>query len=63
MSWGFTLDPYDTVAEIIKSWEPSECKNEKDYEESLYKELSSRLKKQKIQRQYGSSPKSSVISS
>lgn len=54
ISGGFTLDPFDTVREIIKSWEPKGCTTEKDFEKSLYDKLREKLKNQKIQRQYGS---------
>lgn len=54
MSWGFTLDPFGTVKEIIESWQPINCNTEKDFEESLSKELENKLKNQKIQKQYGS---------
>ena len=54
MNWGFTLDQFDTVIDIVKSRNPIGCKNEKNYEESLFQELIAKLKKQNIQREYGS---------
>ena len=54
MSWGFTLDPFGTVLEVIKAWRPTNCKTEKDFEKSLLKELHNTLKNQKSQPQYGS---------
>ena len=54
MSWGFTLEPFGTVIEVIESWQPKDCKTEKDYEKSLLLELRQQLVKQTIQTQYGS---------
>lgn len=53
MSWGFALDPFGTVLEIIDSWKPRNCKTEKDFERSLSSLLSQKLKKQNIETQYG----------
>jgi len=54
MGWGFTLDPFGTVLEVIESWQPKGCKTEKNYEESLLQKLRRELKNQIIQTQYGS---------
>jgi hypothetical protein len=58
ISFGFTLDPFGTVREIIESWEPKGCTTEKDFENSLYEKLREKLKYQKIQTQYGSGEQS-----
>lgn len=50
---GFTLDPFGTVNEVIKSWQPKGCKEELDYRDSLYKEIQEKLKDQKVQKEYG----------
>jgi hypothetical protein len=54
MSLGFTLDPFGTVKEIIVAWQPKRSRTEKGYKESLVTELGAKLKKQKIDPEYGS---------
>jgi len=54
MAWGFTLDPFGTVHEVIESWRPKGYTPEKEFEQSLLRKLQRELKKQKIQTQYGS---------
>lgn len=54
MTWGFTLDPFDTVKEIIEAWDASKCTTERQCEQSLARELQNALVNQKIERQYGS---------
>ncbi|RLG26935.1 hypothetical protein DRN85_01605 [Methanosarcinales archaeon] len=54
MSLGFTIEPYGTVEEVIKSWKPRGCATEKEFEQSLSRKLEKELKNQKIQTQYGS---------
>ncbi|MEK6978326.1 MAG: hypothetical protein AABX40_08045 [Candidatus Hydrothermarchaeota archaeon] len=51
MFW--SLDPFGTVKGVIESWQPKGCTTEKDFEQSLLKELQKKLKKQRIQTQYG----------
>jgi hypothetical protein len=50
----YKFDPCGKVAKIIKTWEPKDCKTEKDYEQSLLIELKKNLAGIKIQSQYGS---------
>jgi len=54
MGWGFTLDPFGTVKEIIQAWDADNCTTEKQCEQSLAKELERALVNQKVERQYGS---------
>jgi len=46
-------DDAGAVVDLIKKWLPSECKTEKDYEESLYLFLHSELGAVQITKQFG----------
>lgn len=54
MAWGFTLDAFGTVKEIIEAWDAYKCTTEKQCEQSLANALEKALVNQKIERQYGS---------
>ena len=49
----FGPNPFEEVWTVIKSWKPRGCKNEKDYEKSLRRDLDKKLKNRTIQSQYG----------
>jgi hypothetical protein len=48
----FAFDPMAYIRKLVTKWNPSDCKSEKDYENSLYRFLHQELSDVQITKQY-----------
>ncbi len=48
----FKYDKLGYIKKLIERWEPENCKNEKDYEKSLYEYLHEKLPETQVTKQY-----------
>ncbi len=49
---GFWWDPRGKIKELVETWEPKQCKTEKEFERSLASFLESQLKGKEVVKQY-----------